>query len=154
MRNELMHSCDLGVKDEWMNHYYFTLKHFVQQFSREPQIETVGQQIEEMLTIDLTIYVSGVDRMDYAGSVNELESDSVNQLTRPEISASLISQWESELLQEMLQEILQVAAEDGDTVTQDTQQLKSLSGFLQANKDLGEKFSAELQAINSLEARQ
>ncbi|XP_023154020.1 uncharacterized protein CXorf38 [Amphiprion ocellaris] len=154
MRNELMHSCDFLVKDEWMGHYYFVLKHFVQQFSREPQMPSVGQQIEEMLTVDLSIYVSGVDRMDSAGLLNGLESDSVNQLTGPEISAGLVSQWESELLQEMLQEILQVSAEDGDALTQDTQQLKSLSGFLQANKDLGERFSAELQAINSLEATQ
>lgn len=154
MRNELMHSCDFRVKDEWMGHYYSALKHFVQQFSREPQMASVGQQIEEMLTVDLSIYVCGVDRMDSAGLSNELESDSVNQPSRPEISAGLVSQWESELLQEMLQEILQVAAEDSDTVTQDAQQLKGLSGFLQANKDLGERFSAELQAINSLEARQ
>lgn len=150
MRNDVMHSCDLRVTDAQMNHYHSALKHFVQQFSQVPRMATARQQIEEMLTVDLSIYVSGVDGIDSAGV---LESDSVNQLTRPEISASLVSQWESELLQEMLQEILHVASED-DTVTQDTQQLRSLGGFLQANKDLNEKFSAELQAISSLEARQ
>lgn len=36
---------------------------------------------------------------------------------------------------------------------QDTEQLKTLGSFLQANKDLGERFSAELEAITSLEAR-
>uniref|UniRef100_A0A3Q1GK28 Uncharacterized protein n=1 Tax=Acanthochromis polyacanthus TaxID=80966 RepID=A0A3Q1GK28_9TELE len=154
MRNELMHSCDFRVEDEWMGQYYFVLKHFMQQFSRGPQIASVKEQIEEMLTVDLSIYVSGADRMDSADLVNELQSDSDNQRPKPEICADLVSRWESELLQEMLQEILQVAAEDGDTMTQDTRQLKSLSGFLQANQDLSERFSEELQAIDSLQARQ
>lgn len=154
MRNELMHSCDFRVKDEWMRRYCSALDDFVQQFSREPQIASVKQQIEEMLTVDLSICVSGVDGTDSAGLWTELQSDSFNQLIGPEISAGLVSQWESELLQEMLQEILQLSAEVDGALTQDTQQLKSLSGFLQANRDLGERFSSELQAINSLEARQ
>lgn len=62
-----------------------------------------------MLTVDLSISVSGVDRMDSAGLLAGLESDSVNQR---EASAELLSQWETELLQEMLQECLLVAAED------------------------------------------
>ncbi|XP_037642692.1 uncharacterized protein CXorf38 homolog [Sebastes umbrosus] len=146
-RNELLHSCEFRVKDEWMRHYQTTVKKLVQQFSHVPQMATVGQQIEEMLTVDLSICVSGLDRMDSA-DLDGIESDFVSQW---ETSADLISQWEAELLQERLQELL-VAAED-DPKTQDTEQLKRLGGFLQANRDLGERFSAELQAIDSLEAR-
>lgn len=95
-----------------------------------------------MLSINLSIYVSGLDRMDSA-ALEEIESDSVNQW---EISADLIVQWEAELLQERLRELLQAA--DDDAETQDTEQLKRLAGFLQANSDLSERFSSELQAIN------
>uniref|UniRef100_A0A1A8BT80 Chromosome X open reading frame 38 n=1 Tax=Nothobranchius kadleci TaxID=1051664 RepID=A0A1A8BT80_NOTKA len=151
-RNELMHSCELRVKDDWIRHYWSTLKHFVQQLSDVPQMATVGQQIEDMLTVDLSICVSGVDRVDSDGPLEGCESDFVSQL---ETSAEKVSQWETELLQEMLQEYLHVAAEeDGDAKAQDPEQLKRLQSFLQANKDLREKFSTELQAINSLEVKE
>ncbi|KAM9349666.1 uncharacterized protein CXorf38 homolog isoform 1-T1 [Symphorus nematophorus] len=151
-RNELMHSCEFRVKDEWMRYYQSALKNIVQQFSHVPQMAAVGRQIEEMLTVDLSICVSGLDRMDSA-ELDGLEHDSVSQL---EISANLISQWEAELLQERLQELLHAAAadDDDDTKTQDTEQLKRLSGFLQTNRDLAERFSSELQAINSVEAKE
>ncbi|XP_029309511.1 uncharacterized protein CXorf38 homolog isoform X2 [Cottoperca gobio] len=101
--------------------------------------------VREMLTVDLSIFVSGLDRMDSA--VHEgLHCDSVSQW---ETSADLISQWEAELLQERLQELLHAAAD-----AQDTEQLKRLRSFLQANRDLSERFSSELQAINSLESRE
>ncbi|XP_040911309.1 uncharacterized protein CXorf38 homolog [Toxotes jaculatrix] len=149
-RNELMHSSELHVKDEWMRHYQTTLKHFVQQFSHVPQMAKAGQEIEEILTVDLSICVSGMDRLDSV-SPDGLQSDSVLQW---ETSPDLISQWEAELLQERLQELLHPDdADDDDTKTRDTEQLRSLGGFLQANRDLGERFSAELQAINSLETR-
>lgn len=65
-----------------------------------------------MLTVDLSISVSGLDRMD-SSLPEELQSDSVHQ-----ISSHLISQWEAELLQERLQELLRAAndhaAEDDD----------------------------------------
>ncbi|KAM9349667.1 uncharacterized protein CXorf38 homolog isoform 2-T2 [Symphorus nematophorus] len=110
------------------------------------------KRVREMLTVDLSICVSGLDRMDSA-ELDGLEHDSVSQL---EISANLISQWEAELLQERLQELLHAAAadDDDDTKTQDTEQLKRLSGFLQTNRDLAERFSSELQAINSVEAKE
>ncbi|XP_033506388.1 uncharacterized protein CXorf38 homolog [Epinephelus lanceolatus] len=146
-RNDLMHSCELRVTDEWMRRYQTAVKNLVQQLSHIPEMATVGRQIEEMLTVDLSICVSGLDRIDSAG-LDGLESDSVSQW---ETSADLISQWETELLRESLQELLHGA--DDDTKTQDAEQLKRLGGFLQANRDLGERFSAELQAINSLEAR-
>ncbi|XP_051268566.1 uncharacterized protein CXorf38 homolog isoform X2 [Dicentrarchus labrax] len=155
-RNELMHSCELRVKNDWMWHYETSLKNLVRQFSPIPQMARVGQQIEEMLAVDLSICVSGLDRMDSA-NMDGIECDSVSQW---ETSADLISQWETELLQERLQELLHVAtaaaAEDeaDDTKAEDTEQLKRLGGFLQANRDLAERFSTELKDINSLEARE
>ncbi|KAK5859681.1 hypothetical protein PBY51_021215 [Eleginops maclovinus] len=145
-RNELMHSCELHVKDEWMRHFQNALKKLMQQFSNVPQMAAVVQQIKEMLSVDLSICVSGLDSID-SDAMGGLECDSVSQ---GEPSADLISQWEAELLQERLQELLHAADHD----TQGTEQLKSLSSFLQANKDLGERFSAELQAIDSLQARE
>lgn len=66
----------------------------------------------QMLTVDLSICVSGLDRMD-STLPEEIGSDSVHQ-----ISGDIISQWEAELLQERLQELLRAAndaaAEDGD----------------------------------------
>lgn len=69
-----------------------------------------------MLTVDLSICVSGLDRMDSA-YLDGIESDSVSQWV---ISGDLISQWEAELLQERLQELLRAAADEdnSDTKTQ------------------------------------
>ncbi|XP_069367018.1 uncharacterized protein CXorf38 isoform X2 [Paralichthys olivaceus] len=125
-RNDLMHSCELRMKDEWMRRYQTTLKHFVRQFSHVPQMATVGKEIDE-----------------------GLECDSFGQ---SRAIVDLVSQWETELLQEKLQELLHTD-DDEDAETRDTEQLKRLGGFLQANRDLGERFSAELQAIDSLQAR-
>ncbi|KAK2895644.1 uncharacterized protein CXorf38 isoform X1 [Channa argus] len=146
-RNELMHSCEMRVKDEWMRHYQTTLKKFVRQFSHIPQMATAGQQIDEMLRADFSIWVSGVDQMDSV-DLKGLESDSVRTGMS---SAELISQWEAELLQERLQELLH--DDDYDAKTQHPEQLTSLGVFLQANRDLSVKFSAELQAINALETK-
>ncbi|XP_073347335.1 uncharacterized protein CXorf38 homolog [Pagrus major] len=163
-RNELMHSCEFHVPDEWMRHYQTALKNLLRQFSQVPQMATVGQQIEEMLTVDLSICVSGLDQRDSALR-DGLECDTVSQW---QISAGAISQWEAELLRERLQELLHAATDDDDdddddnddddgddddTKTRDTEQLKRLGGFLRANTDLAARFSAELQAINSLQAR-
>ncbi|XP_060900089.1 uncharacterized protein CXorf38 homolog [Labrus mixtus] len=145
-RNELMHSCELGVKDEWMRHYQTALRNLLLQFRHVPQMATAGRHIEEMLTVDLSIWVSGLDCLDSAG-LDGLETDTVSQW---ETNADLISQWEAELLQERLQELLHA---DDDTKAQDSEQLKRLAGFLQANRDLGARFSAELQTIGSLEER-
>ncbi|XP_010788034.1 uncharacterized protein CXorf38 [Notothenia coriiceps] len=145
-RNELMHSCELRVKDEWMTHFQNALTKLMRQFSNVQQMAEVGKQIEEMLSVDLSIHVSGLDFIDSA-VMDGLECDSVNQR---EPSPDLIRQWEADLLQERLQELLHAADHD----TQDTEQLKSLSSFLQANRDLGERFSAELQAIDSLQAKE
>ncbi|XP_047224044.1 uncharacterized protein CXorf38 homolog isoform X2 [Girardinichthys multiradiatus] len=150
-RNELMHSCEFRVKDDWMRHYRTALKHFVQQLSSVPHMAAVGKQIEQMLTVELSICVFGVDQMDSAGPLAGLDPDSVSE---QETSAELVSQWEAELLQEVLLECLHAAnEEDEEATTHDTEQLKKLQGFLQANKDLGERFATELQAIGSLEVK-
>ncbi|XP_061587323.1 uncharacterized protein CXorf38 homolog [Cololabis saira] len=149
-RNELMHSCEFRVKDDWMRHYRTTLRQFVQQLSQVPQMATVEKQIEDMLSVDLSISVLGVDRMDSAGLSDGLQADSVPQL---ETSPEKISQWEIELLQEMFQECMHAApGDDEDALTQDAEQLKRLGGLLQANKDLNERFPTILQTINSLES--
>ncbi|KAF1383413.1 hypothetical protein PFLUV_G00131650 [Perca fluviatilis] len=145
-RNELMHSYEFRVTDEWMRQYQTTVKKLVRQFRHVPQMAKVGQQIEEMLSVDLSICVSGLDQMD-STTLYGIECDSVSQW---EASADLICQWEAELLQESLQELLHAA--DDDTKTPDTEQLKRLGGFLQTNRDLSERFSEELRTINSLEA--
>lgn len=62
----------------------------------------------QMLTIDLSICV--LDQTDSA-DLDAIVSDSVSQL---EISGDLISQWEAELLQERLRELLQAASDDDD----------------------------------------
>ncbi|KAM8850548.1 uncharacterized protein CXorf38 homolog [Spinachia spinachia] len=147
-RNELMHSCRLHVGDDWMRRFSTSLAKLLQQLGAMPQIATAAKHIKEMLSADLSIYVSGVDRMD-SSTQDGLESDSVLHC---QISAVLIGQWEADLLQESLQESLH-AAEDA-LQTRDPEQLKSLGGFLQANRDLSLRFSAELQAINSLHSRE
>ncbi|XP_053186386.1 uncharacterized protein CXorf38 homolog [Scomber japonicus] len=144
-RNHLMHS-DMEVTDDWMSHYRTSLTHLVQQFSNVPEMAATKQQINHMLAVDLSISASGWDQRD---SALEFDSDS-----QPEISADIIRQWEAELLQERLEELLHVAAApaDDDKETLDAEQLMTLGGFLQTNTDLAERFSAELQAINSLKA--
>lgn len=68
-----------------------------------------------MLTVDLSICVSGLDRRDSA-YLHGIETDTVSQW---EISGDLIGQWEAELLQLTLQELLCAAAdEDHYTKTQ------------------------------------
>lgn len=47
-RNELMHSCELRVKDEWMRRYQVSLKNFVRLFGHVPQMTTVGKQMDEV----------------------------------------------------------------------------------------------------------
>lgn len=66
-----------------------------------------------MLAVDLSIWISGVDQMDSV-DLEGLGTDSVNTL---ENTADLISQWEAELLQEKLQELLH-AGTAPDTKTQ------------------------------------
>lgn len=48
-RNELMHSCDFRVKDDWIKQYYIALKLFVQQLLDDvPSMASVTQQIDNV----------------------------------------------------------------------------------------------------------
>lgn len=67
-----------------------------------------------MLAVDLSIWISGVDQMDSV-HLQGLETDS---LSKWESTANLISQWEAELLQEKLEELLHAADDDDDEKTQ------------------------------------
>ncbi|KAK6302887.1 hypothetical protein J4Q44_G00272420 [Coregonus suidteri] len=132
-RNELMHSCEMRVCDQWMRHYQASIQQLLRQFTHLPEVAAAGQQILEMLAVDLSVLVPGVDRVD--GSLWEgVEPES-------------ISQWETDLLRERLQELLT------DTDTQDTEELLRLRDFLLANRDLSDQFSSELQTITSMETR-
>ncbi|KAM9844908.1 uncharacterized protein CXorf38 homolog isoform 2-T2 [Aulostomus maculatus] len=105
--------------------------------------------VMEMLTVDLSIRVSGWDQRDcaYAAEI-PLPSEDMQ-----ETSVELISQWEAELLEESLTGLLHAAAAEDDTVTMEAEQLVRLRDFLQANPDLAERFPAELQALTALQAR-
>eukprot|EP00063_Salmo_salar_P072153 XP_014046988.1 PREDICTED: uncharacterized protein CXorf38 homolog isoform X1 [Salmo salar] len=128
-RNELMHSCEMRVCDQWMRRYQVSIQQLLQQFTHIPEVATAGQQILEMLAVDLSVLVPGVDQVD--GSVPE--------------GLEPISQWEMDLLRERLQELL--------TDTQDTEELLRLRDFLLANRDLSDQFSSELQTITSMETQ-
>lgn len=67
-----------------------------------------------MLTLNLSIYVSGLDQMDSGGLGDGLEADFVSHKE----SGADVGQWEAELLEEMLQELLHAADEDTDSQTQ------------------------------------
>ncbi|XP_056913124.1 uncharacterized protein CXorf38 homolog isoform X2 [Takifugu flavidus] len=139
-RNKLMHSAEFSAEDEWMTRYRRSLRNLAQQFSHVPEMENAGQQMEKVLNATFSVYVTDGE-----------QSDSASEL---EVGVELISQWETEFLQERLQEVLRAAA-DGDRDDSETQGgecLKTLASFLHANADLSQTFSAELQAISSMEA--
>ncbi|KAM9844907.1 uncharacterized protein CXorf38 homolog isoform 1-T1 [Aulostomus maculatus] len=148
-RNKLMHSSQFNVSDEWMRNFRTTLNNFVKLFSQVTDMTTAQYQIIQMLTVDLSIRVSGWDQRDcaYAAEI-PLPSEDMQ-----ETSVELISQWEAELLEESLTGLLHAAAAEDDTVTMEAEQLVRLRDFLQANPDLAERFPAELQALTALQAR-
>lgn len=141
-RNELMHSSDLHMKDEWMKHYDITLRNLLRQFRGNSHMTTAERQINQMLQADLSIHVHGLDQTD----LDDVATISAHDM----FSADLISQWETELLHERLQEVLS----DTDESTSSADELKHLDSFFEANKDLEERFSSELQNINSLKQSQ
>ncbi|XP_076018194.1 uncharacterized protein CXorf38 isoform X2 [Genypterus blacodes] len=145
-RNELMHSCELRVTDAWMKHYRMILENLMKQFSHIPEMAMAAQQINKMLTVKWSICISGLDHTD-AARLEGLQTDSVMHW---EVGTDSISQWEAELLRESLQDLLSSDDDDTEAVVRRRNTLMSLGGFLQANRDLGEQFSTELQAINSL----
>lgn len=138
-----MHSSDLRVKDDWMKHYDITLRNLMRHFRDVPQMAKAEQQINEMLRADLSIQVHGLDQTDFQTDLDSVEAGSVRHHM---INTDLIGQWEAELLQERLEELNNT--DDANILS--TEQLRDLRCFFEANKDLGERFSDELQNINSL----
>lgn len=95
-----------------------------------------------MLRTDLSIQLRDLDK-------TGLDSDIVTDSAHDMFGVDLISQWETELLQERLEML-----NDTDANTLGADGLRHLEGFFEANKDLEERFSSELQNINSLKQRQ
>lgn len=147
-RNELMHSSELSVSDDWMEQYWKSLKKIMQDLS--PEGAAVGRQIQQVLSVNLSICV--LDDKPYIRYQGPAVSDTDSPAR---INGHMISYWEVELLQERLQEFLQAASDgdgDGDDAakTQAVVQLKRLQVFLQDNRDLSKRFSAELQDISGV----
>ncbi|XP_072296566.1 uncharacterized protein [Eucyclogobius newberryi] len=136
-RNELMHSSNLLVSDNWLKHYESKLRNCTQQFKSVASIVTAEKRIKQMLRTDLSVHIHGSDQTD----LDDLVTDCVHD----EISANSIVQWEAELLQQRLQELLE---ETDETNALSAEELKDLGSFFEANKDLGERFSSLLQNMN------
>ncbi|XP_075876793.1 uncharacterized protein CXorf38-like [Nelusetta ayraudi] len=146
-RNKLMHSLELSVSDDWMEQYWKSLKKIMQDLS--PEGAAVEREIQQMLSVNLSICV-----LDDKPLPIVHQGPSVSDTDSPgRINGQVISYWEERLLQERLQEFLQAASDgDGDDAakTQAVVQLKRLQVFLQDNRDLSKRFSAELQDISSV----
>lgn len=80
----------------------------------------------QMLTLNLSIYVSGLDQMDSGDLDDGLEVDFVSHKE----SGADVGQWEAELLEEILQELLHAADEDTDSQTQVGKGKEDLPSFL------------------------
>ncbi|XP_020795216.2 uncharacterized protein CXorf38 homolog isoform X2 [Boleophthalmus pectinirostris] len=137
-RNELMHSSDFLVSDTWIKHYDSALRNFILLFRNVVPMRRAEQQIKQMLQADLSIHVHGLDQTDS----DDIVTDFVH-----EINADSIVQWEAELLQQRLQEVLE---ETDQTSALSAEELKILESFFEANKDLGVRFSSQLQNMNLL----
>ncbi|XP_033838543.1 uncharacterized protein CXorf38 homolog [Periophthalmus magnuspinnatus] len=138
-RNELMHSSDFHVSDSWIKHYNSALRNFILQLRDVAPMATAEEQINQMLQADLSIHVHGWDQTD----LDDIVKDSVHD----EISVDSIIQWEAELLQQRLQELLE---ETDDSNALSAEELKDLGSFFEANNDLGAHFSSQLQNLNLL----
>lgn len=103
-RGERAHLCVCGCAPRWwevLTHISVVLHHTVC---------LCAFFFLQMLAVDLSIWISGVDQMDSV-DLTGIETDSVSKW---ESTADLISQWEAELLQEKLQELLHAADDDHD----------------------------------------
>uniref|UniRef100_A0A8C6SB04 Uncharacterized protein n=1 Tax=Neogobius melanostomus TaxID=47308 RepID=A0A8C6SB04_9GOBI len=136
-RNDLMHSSNFLVRDEWMKNYDMALRNFMIHFKKVSPMVTAEQQIKQVLRADLSIHINVLDEMD--------SDDIVTDLVHDEISADSIVQWEAELLQKRLQELME---ETDDACALSAEEFKDLGGFFETNKDLSERFSSELQNMN------
>lgn len=137
-RNELMHSSEMRVSAQWMDQYRRSLEQLLRQLQHIPEVAAAGREIKEMLSVDWTVCVPGVDSVD--GPVK----------TGPE--AGHVSQVESQLLRERLQELLLCTELQDPPDPQGMQELQKLRGFLQSQRDLEEKFHSELLSIQLQES--
>ncbi|XP_027011767.1 uncharacterized protein CXorf38 homolog isoform X2 [Tachysurus fulvidraco] len=137
-RNELMHSCEMQVSNEWMAHFQKSLEQLLLTLCHVPEVAAAGQQIQEMFSVDLSLHIPGVDSVDGA-TVEGLLIES-------------ISQCETELLRESLKDLLNNSELERNAIP--LENLQSIRRFLSSHKDLKEEFSTELQRICLLEAQQ
>ncbi|XP_048090790.1 uncharacterized protein CXorf38-like isoform X3 [Alosa alosa] len=135
-RNELMHSCEMRVSAQWMRCYQRSLEQLLQPLQHVPEVAVTRQDIQETLSIDWSVHVPGVDRVD-GSEVKEIELES-------------ISQWETGLLRERLQELLLCADQEETLSLEDQQSLQTLSAFLQNQEDLKELFKEELETLHAM----
>ncbi|XP_072513163.1 uncharacterized protein CXorf38 homolog isoform X2 [Salminus brasiliensis] len=141
-RNELMHSCEMLVSDQWMAHFQKSLQQLLLQLCHVPEVVAAGQQIQEMLSVDLSVHVPGVECVDGAETDGEITDD---------MGIESISQWETELLKESLKDLLDNDENEGRPVPVDLKKVQTLRGFLSSHKDLEEQFRTEIQSIQVLE---
>ncbi|XP_062866640.1 uncharacterized protein CXorf38 homolog [Trichomycterus rosablanca] len=139
-RNELMHSCEMRVSDQWMAHFQKSLEQVLLPLRHIPEVAAAGQQIQQMLSVDLSVNIPGVDSVDGA------ETDGV--------LIESISQWETELLRESLRDLLDNSENEGNLTAVELENMQRFYRFLTSQKDLEEQFSTELQRIKDLEAKQ
>ncbi|KAJ8256171.1 hypothetical protein COCON_G00200350 [Conger conger] len=146
-RNELMHSCEMRVSAQWMDQYRRSLDQLLGQLRHIPELAATGREIHKMLSVDWTVSPPRVDCMD------GLETDDVSQLVDGPVQAGLeagdVSQLESVLLRERLQELLHCTQLQDPPDPQGLQELQGLRDFLQSQRDLGEKFQTELLSLGS-----
>ncbi|KAK3510835.1 hypothetical protein QTP70_022776 [Hemibagrus guttatus] len=137
-RNELMHSCEMQVPNEWMARFQKSLEQLLLTLRHIPEVAAAGQQIQEMLSVDLSLHIPGVDSVDGA--------------TVDGVLIESISQCETELLRESLKRLLNNSEVDGNVIP--LEKLQNIDRFLSSHKDLEEEFSTELQSLRVLEAKQ
>ncbi|XP_066562973.1 uncharacterized protein CXorf38 homolog isoform X2 [Amia ocellicauda] len=124
-RNELMHSCEMRVSAQWMEQYERELQSLLLALRQVPGVATAAQEIKEMLSVDWSVHVPGMDSTDGPGSEQH------------------ISEVETELLRELL---LDFGGGEPHT-EQSLEDLQRLRDFLKSHRDLEERFHAELKTI-------
>ncbi|KAF4075092.1 hypothetical protein AMELA_G00230690 [Ameiurus melas] len=137
-RNELMHSCKLRVSNEWMARFQKSLEQLLRTLRHVPEVAASDQQIQEMLSVDLSLHIPGVVCVDGASTDGELIES--------------ISRCETDLLRESLRDLLNNSELEGNHIT--LEKLQNVNRFLSSHKDLEEQFRTELQSIRILEAQQ
>ncbi|KAF5901393.1 uncharacterized protein DAT39_008886, partial [Clarias magur] len=99
-RNELMHSCEMQVSNEWMARFQKSLEQLLLTLHHVPEVAAAGQQIQEMLSVDLSLHMSGMDSVDGESDI--------------EVLIESISQCETELLRESLRHLLSNSDVEGN----------------------------------------